>query len=131
MSGSPFDRPQGNGFFPESVFQISSNASALFADGYVVEKRGSMRAMLVSLSGFPVTAAPAIMVVSDGPSGTVFARIPLYGAPTVCVSIIIPVEMVNGIYVAGVAALSGVQAIEATFVHEVRDPAPEDQQFPR
>lgn len=131
MSSSPFDRPQGYGFAPESIYQITSNAAALFADGYVIQKRGSMRMIVFALSGMPVTGAPQVFKVSDGPAGTVLLKIPLYGAETHCVSILLPVEITNGIYVSGIAALSGLQAVEATFVHEVRDPAPEDQQYPR
>lgn len=131
MAGSPFDRPQGYGFSSGSIFPISSNAGGLFADGYVIENRGTLRSVYISFSGMAVSGAPDIMVVRDGPSGQVLLKLPLYGVPTVGLVIPIPVEVENGVYVTGISGLSGYEAVEATFVFENREPGQSDQEFPR
>lgn len=128
---SPFQRPQGLGFSTNSVVRLTSNAAALFADGYVKEKRGTLRAFVLTSNGMPTAGTPPTIEIKDGVSGPTLFKVSMYGIDTNAVEVCIPIEVETGLYVSGVSALSGTQGVEVTFIFEERDPAPADQEFPR
>jgi hypothetical protein len=120
------DRAQGLGYTASAIHTLLSSAASPFADGYVIQKRGSLRIFSLCLAGFPVAGVPPIMTISDGPAGQVLWRQPLYGVGPTNIIVPMPVELDLGIYVAGVSLVAGTMMVTGSFVMETRTPTPSD-----